>query len=162
MLIISWGIIAAVVAGLAWFFGSQAGGEILWLTDIMVLPLAGGLIIMALPDRHARFIKWIAATFAFAALALSVVVVFKYRQDGGAGYQFLERTPWIPSLGISYQLGVDGIATAMLLLTGVIIFCGCLASWGVEHRAKEFFALLLVLVTGVFGVFAAQDLFLFF
>jgi NADH-quinone oxidoreductase subunit M len=59
-------------------------------------------------------------------------------------------------------VGVDGISASMIILTAVIIFCGVLASWNVESRTKEFFALLLLLVTGVFGVFLSFDLFLFF
>ena len=70
--------------------------------------------------------------------------------------------PWFQSLGIQYFVGVDGISVAMVILTSIIIFTGVLASWNVETRTKEFFALLLTLVTGVFGVFLSFDLFLFF
>ena len=74
----------------------------------------------------------------------------------------VEQVPWFRSLGIEYFVGVDGISMAMVILTSIIIFTGVLASWYVEGRAKEFFALLLTLVTGVFGVFVSFDLFLFF
>jgi NADH-quinone oxidoreductase subunit M len=70
--------------------------------------------------------------------------------------------PWIPSLGVSYSLGVDGLSVPMLLLTAIIIFTGALVSWNVETRPREYFVLLLLLVTGVFGVFAARDAFLLF
>ncbi len=70
--------------------------------------------------------------------------------------------PWIPGLGITYFVGANGINVLLLLLTGVIITAGVLASWGVEHRQKEFFILLLTLTTGVFGVFMSWNLFLFF
>ncbi len=161
---VSYAIIAAVLGGLGAFFGMQAfsGEEPLWLTDILILPTAAALVIMALPARYERFIKWIAAAFAFVALALSVYVTLTYSSEGGVTYQFEESVTWVPALGISYSLAVDGISVAMVLLTGVIIFTGVLASWSVSTRPKEFFALLLVLVTGVFGVFCARDLFLFF
>ncbi len=163
-MLLSYGTIGLVLVALAGFFGIQVAGRIeaCWLTNILVMPLAAALIIMALPVKYAHLSKWVASVFAFLALLLSVRVIMGYQLDADVTYQFTERATWIPSLGINYSLGVDGISVAMLLLTGIIIFCGCLASWNVEHRAREFFALLLVLVTGVFGVFASQDLFLFF
>ena len=68
----------------------------------------------------------------------------------------------MPSLGIPFSLAADGWSVTLLLLTGIIIVTGVLASWTVERREKEFFVLLLTLVTGVFGVFVSQDLFVFF
>ncbi len=65
-------------------------------------------------------------------------------------------------MGISYFVAADGVSLALVLLTSVVIFCGVFASWTVTNRTKEFYALLLLLVTGVFGVFVAQDLFFFF
>ena len=64
--------------------------------------------------------------------------------------------------GISLHLAVDGISVPMVLLTGIVIFAGCLVSWNIEYRNKDFFILLLLLVSGVFGVFQSQDLFFFF
>lgn len=131
------------------------------LSLIVLSPLAGAAVIALLPaDRH-RAIKWVALVAAAVSLALSVWVYLAYDRQA-AGFQFVEQVQWIPTLGMSYHLGVDGLSVPMLLLTGVIIFCGVLISWTREHRPKEFFALLLTLTTGVFGVFAALDLFLLF
>ncbi len=162
--IASWGVILATLAGLAAFHGYQSAHDLnLRVSNIMALTFAAGMIIMALPERLSRFIKWIAVVFSFAALVQSIRLAMDYnRAEGAVLYQFVERADWIPAIGISYHLGVDGISAAMILLTGIIIFAGVLASWTVVNRPREFFALLLVLVTGVFGVFAAQDLFLFF
>ncbi|MBT4792352.1 MAG: NADH-quinone oxidoreductase subunit M, partial [Halobacteriovoraceae bacterium] len=74
----------------------------------------------------------------------------------------VERFTWLKDFNIDYYVGVDGISVAMIILTAIIIFCGVLASWNVTNRAKEFFALLLILVAGVFGVFVSFDLFVFF
>ncbi|HSG99320.1 MAG TPA: NADH-quinone oxidoreductase subunit M, partial [candidate division Zixibacteria bacterium] len=74
----------------------------------------------------------------------------------------VERVPWFASLGIDYFVGLDGMSLFMVILTSIVIFTGVLASWTVTERGKEFFALLLILVTGVFGVFVSFDLFLFF
>jgi NADH-quinone oxidoreductase subunit M len=79
-----------------------------------------------------------------------------------AGFQFQEQFSLVSSLGISYQLGVDGMSLLMVLLTSIIIFAGVFASWTVKERSQEFYALLLVLVTGVYGVFVSLDLFVFF
>ena len=69
---------------------------------------------------------------------------------------------WCPPLGINYQLGVDGMSLLMVLLTSIIIFAGAWASWTVKERSQEFYALLLILVTGVYGVFVSLDLFVLF
>jgi NADH-quinone oxidoreductase subunit M len=79
-----------------------------------------------------------------------------------AGFQFQEEFALVPSLGISYQVAVDGMSALMCLLTSIIIFAGVFASWTVKERSQEFYALLLVLVTGVYGVFVSLDLFVFF
>ncbi|MFQ6015022.1 MAG: NuoM family protein [Anaerolineae bacterium] len=132
-----------------------------FLSVIIFSPFVGAVIIMALPkDKHLA-IKITAAVAAFISLILSIYVFFAYDQ-AAAGIQFEEQVGWIPYLGISYHLGADGISLPMLLLTGIVIFCGVLVSWIREFRPKEFFTLLLLLVTGVFGVFAALDLFLLF
>ena len=69
---------------------------------------------------------------------------------------------WFPEWGIRYHVGVDAISMSLMLLAGIVVFCGTLASWGVQDRAKEFFVLLQVLAAGVFGSFIAFDLFAFF
>lgn len=132
-----------------------------YLSIIIFSPLVGALIIMALPKEKHLAMKLVAAVCAFISLALSIYVFFAYDQTVG-GMQFEEQIRWIPSLGISYHLGADGISLPLLLLTGVVIFCGVLVSWVRDFRPKEFFAFLLILVTGVFGVFVALDLFLLF
>ena len=131
------------------------------LTALYGLPLLAVLIIFCIPARFRSAIRAVALAFSAASLALAVWVFFAYDRAAG-GLQFVERVPWVPGLGISYFIGVNGINVLLLLLTGVIITAGVLASWDVEHRQKEFFILLLTLTTGVFGVFVSWDLFLFF
>jgi NADH-quinone oxidoreductase subunit M len=157
------GAIGAVLAGLAAFLGWQGrNGDVAWLSDLIAVPLSAALIIMSLPERREGAAKWVAAGFSLVTLALGVRVSVGVLFNPDMVWQFAERSEWIPALGITYALATDGIGAAMLLLTGIIIFAGCLASWDVTHRPREFFALLMALVTGVFGVFVAQDLFLFF
>jgi len=131
------------------------------LTVMYCLPLAAVLVLFAVPERMRRAIRAIALAASAGSLALAVVVFFSYDRGAG-GLQFVERVPWISTFGISYFVGVNGINVLLLLLTGVIITAGVLASWDVAHRQKEFFILLLTLTTGVFGVFMSWNLFLFF
>ncbi len=69
--------------------------------------------------------------------------------------------PWIPSVGIEWHDGVDGISLALLVLTAIVFLTGVLVMWELEERVKEFFAFMTLLVTGVFGVFVSLDLFFF-
>lgn len=132
-----------------------------YLSIIIFSPLVGALIIALLPKENHQAIKVTALICTFVSMATSFWVFFSYDQALG-GFQFEEQISWIAPLGISYHLGADGINLPMLLLTGLVIFGGVLVSWTVDSHPKEFFALLLLLVTGVFGAFSSLDLFLLF
>ncbi len=95
------------------------------------------------------------------ALILSVWAYFSY-DVAAAGYQFIEKYTWLKALGISYQVGLDGMNAPLVLLTGVVMFTGVLISWGIDDRPREFFAFLFILATGVYGVFVSLDLFMLF
>ncbi|WP_437607441.1 NADH-quinone oxidoreductase subunit M [Sorangium sp. So ce834] len=84
------------------------------------------------------------------------------RADGNDGYQFIEHGVWIRSLSVEYFVGVDGVSISMVLLTALISFVGALASYSVHDQLKGYFAMYNLLVTGMYGVFIALDLFLFF
>ncbi|MFQ5825868.1 MAG: NuoM family protein [Dehalococcoidia bacterium] len=131
------------------------------LSAILLLPFLGALVIALIPATRGLAIKLVAAGVASCSLLLSLYVFLNYDHSLG-GYQFLERYQWLPGVGISLHLGVDGISVPMVLLTGVVIFTGVFISWNVAHRTKDFFVLLLLLVTGVFGVFVSLDLFFLF
>lgn len=130
-------------------------------TTILLAPVAGLLAILALPAREERLIKISAAASTFVSLALSVYMFFGYDKAAG-GYQFLESVTWVRQFGIKYAMGVDGMSAPMVLLTAIVIFAGVFASWDMTTRVKEFFIFLLMLVTGVFGVFMSRDLFFFY
>src|SRR5205823_2277135 len=78
------------------------------------------------------------------------------------GITEIKQISWVPSLGIEYHLGADGISVVLVLLTGIAAVVGILFSWNVENRVKEFFAFYLALIGGVYGVFLSFDLFLLF
>ena len=131
------------------------------LSLVVAAPAVAAAVLLLVPTRARRTTRWVALAGATTSLAgaLAAAVLWDKRRGG---FQFLEDLPLVPSLGIHLKLAADGWSITLLLLTGLIIFTGVLASWTVERRDKEFFILLLVLVAGVFGVFVSQDLFVFF
>lgn len=145
-------------------------GLVSWL---IAIPFLTTLAVVVVPARHWRAIRWISAIGCGIHLVLTAITTYIYWHAASADsaaaktlmtskLYLVEQVPWFASLGIQYFVGVDGISMAMVILTSFVIFAGVLASWNVEVRTKEFFALLLTLVTGVFGVFVSFDLFLFF
>jgi NADH-quinone oxidoreductase subunit M len=131
------------------------------LSVIVFTPIVTGLLMFLVPGDKKSLIRWMALVAATIALGLSLWVYFSYDQAQG-GYQFIEKVDWIPKLGISYNVGVNGMNLPLVLLTGIVIFTGVLISWGIDDRPREFFAFLFILASGVFGVFVALDLFMLF
>ena len=131
------------------------------LSVIVFTPIVAGALILLFPAERKTEVRVTALAAATFALILSIWVYFAY-DSNMAGYQFQEAYKWLPSLGIGYHVGVDGMSTPLVLLTGVVMFTGVLISWGIEDRPREFFAFLFILASGVFGVFVALDLFQLF
>lgn len=132
-----------------------------FLTAILLACVAGLMIIVILPPSREREIKMVSAFFSGITLVISIYLYFAYDKQAG-GFQFAEKVLWVKSLGIYYFNAADGFSLPMLLLTGIVFFTGVLTMWELEHRVKEFFALLFLLVTGVFGLFMSLDLFFIF
>ncbi len=131
------------------------------LSVLIFLPLITGIVLLFLPAGRKTLIKSISLGSASLILLLSAIVFFSYNVAAG-GYQFIERAAWVPALGISYYVGLDGISAPMVLLAGLVMFTGVLVSWGVDDRPREFFAFMMFLGSSVMGVFGALDLFLLF
>ncbi|HUY80592.1 MAG TPA: NADH-quinone oxidoreductase subunit M [Acidobacteriaceae bacterium] len=123
------------------------------------ISFAGAALLMLTPRASARTARVIALSTAIASFAVTVAAWCRFTP--GEILQ-VARVPWIPSLGIGYHLAADGISLTLLLLTGIVAIAGVLFSWNVEKRPTEFFALYLVLIGAVYGVFLSFDLFLFF
>ncbi len=133
-----------------------------FLSIIIFTPLAAGLVILLIPKEQKQAVRWVAFAASVITFLLSIYTFFQYDLHK-AGYQFIEKMNWVPSFGITYYLGIDGISAPLVLLAGVVLFCGVLISWGIEDRPREFYAFLMFLGVSVFGVFASLDLFeLFF
>ena len=124
------------------------------LSIVAYIPLAGALaLIFLFPKEKAGPIRSFATLVAGLDFAVSLPLWFGFER-GRAGYQFVERAPWIPSLGVEYHFGIDGISLVLILLTtlmGVIaIVCSFTA---IEQRQKEYYVLLLLLQTFMIGTF---------
>ncbi|MBI2174039.1 MAG: NADH-quinone oxidoreductase subunit M [Candidatus Omnitrophica bacterium] len=131
------------------------------LTSLLACPLLGMLFILVLPKSSVRWIRGVAVVATGAALLVGLKVLGQF-QPALASMQFEERASWIPQLNISYYLGIDGLSLPMVLLTVLLGFLACLASFGITQRQKEYFALYLLLEVGMLGTFLALDLFLFY
>jgi NADH-quinone oxidoreductase subunit M len=142
------------------------------LSVIVFTPLVAAVLMLLMPADRKNEVRVIALASAVFALGLSIWVYFSYDQ-AAAGYQFVEKVSWlsIANINFDYHVGVDGISTPLVLLTGIVMFTGVLISWGredlhaptgIQDRPREFFAFLFLLAGGVFGVFVSLDLFLLF
>ncbi|MBC7308414.1 MAG: NADH-quinone oxidoreductase subunit M [Tetrasphaera sp.] len=138
-----------------------------WLTILMVVPLVGSLVVAILPSAETA--KQTALGISLVTLALGVVAAAQFQTGSGEQFQLVEEHSWIPQFGVSYALGVDGIALTLILLALVLTPVCLLAAWNdlegeaaSGRRVQTYFALMLVLVTFMVGVFAATDVFLFY
>src|SRR5262249_45423707 len=131
------------------------------LSIVLFTPLVGLLVLLAIPSGNARAIKLWANIAAFLGFAVSLPLVLSF--DSTRDYQFIERAQWIPTLGATYHLGIDGISLLLVMLTTVIGWLAVLAGWSaITERLKEYYGCFLVLQTGMLGVFMARDFLLFF
>ncbi len=131
-----------------------------WILDILVVfPLLAAAIVMVRPRREA---KWIALGAAVVEFAFSAPLWWAF-ETGTASMQFEVIHAWIPTWGITYHLGLDGISLTMVLLTTFTMPLAVLGSFNsIIERERPYYALLLTLTTGMLGVFLALDLFVFY
>jgi NADH-quinone oxidoreductase subunit M len=133
-----------------------------YLSIILFEPLAGAMLLLLVSKQNENAIRWIANITAFIGFAISIPLWFRFNLQSG-DFQFVERAPWIPSIGAEYFLGVDGLSTLLILLTTMIGSIAVLSSWtAITERLKEYYIFLLVLQTGMLGAFMALDFLLFF
>ncbi|MGA3178863.1 MAG: NADH-quinone oxidoreductase subunit M [Verrucomicrobiota bacterium] len=123
----------------------------------------GAATLALLPPESRRAARLTALLTALAGLAIALAGAAQYERQAPAGALVdLVNIPWIPDLGIGFHLAADGVSITLVLLTGIVAVVGVLFSWNIERRTREFFALYLALIGGVYGVFLSFDLFLLF
>src|SRR2546421_7133656 len=128
------------------------------LTALLVWPVVAAAVVLLVP---ARWAKHVALAASLAEFAISVPLWWTFQP--AAGMQFVLDLPWIPFWGIRYTVGVDGISLFMVLLTTFLVPLSVLGSYTyITKRERGFYALMLVLTSGMIGVFVALDLFLFY
>lgn len=131
------------------------------LSWMIFFPLVGMALVAIVPSDKHNLIRWISAGATALPLALAVKVFIAFERST-TEFQFVERTPWIRIFNIDYFLGIDGISVLMVLLTALLCFLCVFASFGITKGVKGYYALFLLLDTGMMGVFCALDFFLFY
>ncbi|MGA2623490.1 MAG: NADH-quinone oxidoreductase subunit M [Bacteroidota bacterium] len=147
-------------------------GILTWMT---FLPIVGMAIVLLVNKNNKGAIRWTAAVFTGLQVILAAVIYMKFNRGMAGinteeGFQFVDKAGWIDiksiawfgRVHIDYFMGIDGISVLMVILTSIISFIAVFASWGIEKSIKGYFALLLLLDTGMMGVFVSLDFFLFY
>jgi len=134
-----------------------------WLTLVLVLPLAGALMIALVPAVARRTVKQLGILTSVATLLLVLAVIGGFQHGvGNLRFQFEEIRQWIPAVGISYHLGLDGLSLFLLGLNALLFLLATAVTDPETPRFKEFMLLLLVLEAATAGVLLALDLILFY
>src|SRR5581483_11707190 len=130
------------------------------LSWMIFFPLVGMALILSPVVRDDRTVRWIAVAATALPLALVVPLLAGFRPEQ-TGFQFVERASWVPFFRAEYFVGVDGVSITMVVLTALLSFLCIFASFGIEKGVKGYFALFLLLETGMMGVFCALKFFLY-
>ena len=147
-------------------------GILTWMT---FLPIVGMVIVLFLNKEQKNAMRWTSAAFTGLQVILAVLLYLKFNRgmagiNSEEGFQFIEKASWIDiksvawfgRIHIDYFMGIDGLSVLMVILTAIISFTAVFASWGIQKSLKGYFALLLLLDTGMMGVFVSLDFFLFY
>ncbi len=135
------------------------------LTVVTFLPLAGAIALLFVPKGRDAFVARAATAVAGVGFLASLPLWFAWEsaRPDRWGYRFTYEADWIRAIGARYVVGVDGISMLLVLLTTFLGFIAILSAWSaITHRVKEFYVMMLVLQTGMIGVFVSLDFFLFY
>ena len=145
------------------------------LTFLTFIPMLGMVIILFIKKENISVIKYTALFATGIQVILAAVLMSNYNYSAGgindvSSFQFVEKFrwitvpdfPWIGTIKVDYFMGVDGLSTPLVLLTAIVTFIATLSSWTIDRQLKGYFALFLLLDTGMMGVFVSLDFFMFF
>src|ERR1051326_4145609 len=133
------------------------------LNLVVFLPLAAAIVIAFVPREMEKAIKWGAFGASLVTFLISVALLPGFNADRNADYQFITAAPWVQQFGVQYKIGVDGISLVLLLLTTLLSAISILSSFdAIRERVREYYVFLLLLETGMLGVFVSLDLILFY
>ncbi len=125
-------------------------------TILTPLVFAAGLCLM--PAKKPLAIRWVAILGSFITVVLGCLA-FAWFNVNDTGFQFTNHVTWVEKLDLSWRVGVDGISVVMVLLTGIVGCAATMVSWDIQHRQKEFYVLLLIMISGAMGMFVSLDIF---
>src|SRR6202047_1153277 len=132
------------------------------LSIVLFAPLAGFVILLLIPGSQKNLIRLWANLVGFGSFVISLLLVSGFDKNT-PGFQMVERMDWIPTFGAQYLIGIDGISLLLVMLTTLVGFLAILSSWNaIDERVKEYYAMFLLLQTGMLGVFMSLDFFLFY
>ncbi len=133
------------------------------LTIVTFFPLAGMIVLLFFGSENKNLIRLWANAVGIAGFAISIPLWLRFDFDKADQFQFVEHYKWIQALGADYHVGIDGISLLLILLTTLLGPLAILSSWSaIEIRTKEYYAFLLMLQTGMLGVFISLDFFMFY
>jgi NADH-quinone oxidoreductase subunit M len=132
-----------------------------WLTILTLAPFIGGIVIAGLGAERKNLVRGLSLATSLVGLGGALCMWLHFDPKTG-GLQFVEKADWVPSLGIQYFLGVDGLGLLMVLLTAIVTPLAILASWRMDDRPHVYHALILWLQAGLFGTFTALNFFHWF
>ncbi len=132
------------------------------LSVVLFTPLVGALLLLLVPREAQTLHRIFGNVFGVLGFLVSIPLVTRF-VVGSEGFSFKETADWIPSIGAKYSLGIDGISLLLIMLTTLLGMLAILSSWSaIKTRTKEYYILLLLLQTGMLGVFMSLDFFLFY
>jgi NADH-quinone oxidoreductase subunit M len=132
-----------------------------WLTILTLVPFLGGIVVAGLGAERKNLVRGLALATSLVGLG-GALCLWLHFDPKSNGMQFVEKFDWVPSLGIQYFLGVDGLGLLMVLLTAIVMPLAILASWRMDDRPHVYHALILWLQAGLFGTFTALNFFHWF
>jgi NADH-quinone oxidoreductase subunit M len=133
-----------------------------WLSIVLWLPTIGALVLLLVPRESVAVQRALALVVSLAAFVASIFL-YVFFVPGEPGFQFVEQIGWVPSWGIDYRVAIDGVSLWLVLLTTFLTPVTLISTWdSVRQNFRTFQVLMLLLETGMIGVFVAQDLFLFY
>ncbi|EAZ91516.1 NAD(P)H-quinone oxidoreductase subunit 4 [Crocosphaera chwakensis] len=133
-----------------------------WLTAIILLPLMASLVIPVLPVKDGKQVRWYAIGVAIADFVLMCYVFAQNYDTSNSNFQLVETYQWLPTLGLSWTVSVDGISMPLVLLAGLVTTLAMFSAWQLDHKPRLFYTLMLMLYAAQIGVFVAQDVLLLF
>ena len=133
-----------------------------WLTTTFALPFLAAFLVPFIPDRDGKTLRWYALSVAIADLVLICVLFWQKYDPQLATFQITEKFTWIPQIGVSWAVSVDGMSVPLVLLAAFVTTLSLLSAWQVDRKPRMFYFLMLVLYASQIGVFISQDLLLFF